>query len=527
MTRGKRTNRVVLLATAMLLGLAMLTGAQEAPDVIASGAIPYLVTFGDSVTFWAEVAMPESADSVSSVWIVYDFFPLLELQEVDRTDTLTVWEGDWTVPNIPGIVPPGDYVLAAVAVSESGEISEREPFILSITDHDPRVPELLSPPDGADIFRGMPIVFEWSSVPEATGYNFEIVFPDEETVSVSLPFFFTSLIVEPHLAAELMDGEYSWRVQASFAGGPGDWAAPFTFDKNSQHGPPIECEGVVTSIDLDEGTLQVESDIWYQDYDEPGFWGYWTVRVTDNTLITKEGANISLADVMIGDYVFVEGWIEEDIYAGRLGPLVTAERIEVTDHSWPEFVSGSIDEIMSEERAFWLSEMIYDPGRPLGRIFVQLTDDAELTRMGRPIEFEEIQIGDLAVASGSWQYSGAEEFFLADSVDFSFGEVDWVFVEGTINRINHEDSTIILSGTYSWGPNIVMQNRIVVSITRSTTITRNDRPAGLGDLIVGDWALVNGTQMMSDIQSLPGGGEPGGMIEASTVDAYSARPNRH
>ena len=124
--------------------------------------------------------------------------------------------------------------------------------------------------------------------------------------------------------------------------------------------------------------------------------------------------------------------------------------------------------------------------------------------------------------------SGAIPYLVtfADSVDFSFGSVDWVFVEGTIDQINRDDSTIILSGTYSWGPNVVLQNRIVVSITRSTTITRNDRSVGLEDLIISDWALVSGTQMTSDIQPLPGSGEPGGMIEASTVDASSARPNR-
>jgi len=519
MTERRRTNRIVLLLAALLLGLGLLANAQEVPDVIAGGATPYLVTYGDTVTFWAEVAVPQSTDSVISVWIVYEFFPLMALEEVDRTDTLTVWEGDWTVPNIPGILLPGHYVLSAVAVSAAGEISEPEPFILSITDHDPRVPELLSPPDRSAIFRGMPITFKWSSVPEATAYNFEIVFPDEEAVSVSLPFFFTSLTVEARLAAELPDGEYSWRVQATFSDGPGDWAAPFSFEKNSQHGPPIECEGFVTFVD--HGLLQVESDGWYEDETDPGLWECWLVRVTEDTLITKEGEEIPLADIIVGDYVLVEGW-EEDVQ-GTCCPVVTAERIEVTDFSWPEFVSGSVDEIMPEQRAFWLSELIYDP---LGRIFVHLTGDAELTRMGRPIEFEEIQVGDLAVAMGTWEETQEGEYFLAESVDFSFGGGDWVSAEGTIERINHDESTVILSGTYSWGPNIVTQNRIVVSITRSTTIYRNDRPAGFGDLVVGDWALVDGTLMTSDNQSLPGGGNPGGTIEASSVSAYSARPNK-
>ncbi len=522
MTARKKTNRITLLLAVLLFGLGLSANAQEVPDVIAGGATPYLVTYGDTVTFWAEVAVPQSTDSVIGVWIVYEFFPLMALEEVDRTDTLTVWEGDWTVPNIPGILLPGHYVLSAVAVSAAGEISEPEPFILSITDHDPRVPELLSPPDRSAIFRGMPITFKWSSVPEATGYNFEIVFPDEEAVSVSLPFFFTSLTVDPHLAAALPDGEYSWRVQTTFGDGPGDWAEPFTFDKNSQHGPPIECEGFVTFVD--NGLLQVESGVWYEDETVPGFWGCWLVRVTEDTLITKEDEEIPFADIIVGDYVLVEGW-EEDVQ-GTCCPVVTAERIEVKDSPWPEFVSGSVDEIMPEQRAFWLSEMVYDAEDPFGRVFVRLTEDAELTRMGRPIEFEEIQVGDLAVAMGTWEETPEGEYFLAESVDFSFGGVDWVSAEGTIERINHDESTIILSGTYSLGPNIGTQNRIVVSITRSTSIYRNDRPAGFGDLVVGDWALVDGMLMTSDDQPLPGGGNSGGTIEASLVSAYSARPNK-
>ncbi|MBN2207764.1 MAG: hypothetical protein JW759_00480 [Candidatus Coatesbacteria bacterium] len=537
MTKGKRANRVVLLFVALTLGLGLLANAQEAPDIIASGASPYLITYGDSVTFWANVALMESQVDVA-VWIFYDFFPLMALEEVDTTDTFTRWEGGWTLPNLAGVVPPGDYRLYAVAVSSAGGISEPRPFILSITDHDPRVPVLLSPRDGSAFYRGMPIMFEWSSVPEATGYNFEIVLPDDQTVGISLPFFFTSLVVQPHIAGMLPDGEYRWRVQATFGDGPGDWAEYSLFGKNSQQGPPIQCEGLVTYIDTNEGMLQVESAVWAEDgtdqpngATEPGYWGCWTVRVTHDTSITKGGEEITLDDVMIGEYVFVEGWLEEDNPNAGVSrcPLVTADRIEVTGSPWPEYVSGSVRELIPDERAFWLSELVYDESgstAPSLRVLVRLTDGAVLTRMGLQIEFEDIQVGDLASATGHWQSSeDGIQYFLADSVDFSYGGSDWVYAEGTIERINYDNSTFVLSGTYSSGPNTGALDKIVVSIMRSTLITRNDRAVGFGDLAIGDRAYVEGTLMRSDIKPQSGGvtgGDAGVTIEASLVNAYSA-----
>ena len=541
MISSRGTSRIVLLFAALALGLGLLANAQEAPDVIASGAIPYLITYGDTVTFWADVALPQSTDSVVAVWIVYYSIPLMALEEVGTTGTLTRWEGDWTLPDLPGVVFPGDYLLCAVAVSAAGAISEPEPFILSITDHDPRVPVLLSPRDGSAFYRGMPIIFEWSSVPEATGYNFEIVFPGAETVSVSLPFFFTSLVVQPQLAAMLPDGDYRWRVRAVFGDDPGDWAEYSMFSKNSQQGPPIECEGLVTYVDTNEGMLQVESAVWSQDgtdpkdgTTDPGYWGCWTVRVTDDTLITKEDEEITLADVMIGDYVFVEGWLEEDNAGVSRCPLVKADRIEVTDSSWPEYVSGSVDQIIPEERAFWVSEMIYGGNGaeqpPSYRVLVQLTDGAVLTRMGGTITFEDIQIGDLAVATGNWVRSGAAEgeYFLAESVDFSYGGSDWVSATGTIGRIDYYEGNIfVLSGTYSSGQNTATQDNIVVSVTRSTLISRNDQGASFGDLVIGDYAYVEGTLTKSDIKPQPAGGTSGeAMIKASLVNAYSAESAR-
>ena len=532
MISSRGTGRIVLLFAALALGLGLLANAQEAPDVIASGATPYLITYGDSVTFWANVALPQSTDSVVAVWIVYYSLPLMVLEQVDTTDTFTRWEVDWTLPHLPGIVPPGDYTLCAVAVSAAGAISKPEPFTLSITDHDPRVPVLLSPADGSAFYRGMPIMFEWSSVPEATGYNFEIVFPDTQTVSVSLPFFFTSLAVEPQLAGMLPDGEYTWRVQATFGDGPGDWAEPSKFDKNSQQGPPIQCEGIVTFIDASEGTLEVESAVWYQGgtnqpdgTTDPGLPGCWTVRVTDNTVITKEGRTISFADIMIADYVSVEGWLEEDDPNAGVSqcPLVTADRIEVTG-SLPQSVSGSVDEIIPDERAFWLSENYLANGStaPTLRVLVRLTDGAVLTRMGVQIEFEAIQVGDLATATGNWeQASDGSQDFLADSVDFSSGSVNYISAKGTIERISYDKSVFVLSGTFSSGSNTPTQDKIAVSITPSTEIYLNDSVASFSDLVVGDSAYVEGT--------LAKGSDPSvttETIEASLVEAYSAATAR-
>ena len=364
------------------------------------------------------------------------------------------------------------------------------------------------------------------SQPDATGYNFEIAFPSDATISIALPFFVTSFVVNPELAAELPDGEYRWRVQAVFGDENGGWADWFTFSKDSRHGPPMDCQGFVTSVNVDDGLLRVESAVWRREADGPGAWGCWMVHVTDDTVITKDGANISLADVAIGDYVYVEGW------AANMGEGVppcmdmVAGRIEVTDYSPPSFVSGSVAEIMPEERSFWLSEMTYDAKGPLERVLVRLTDNANLTRKGMPISFEDVRVGDFAVASGTWQRAvDGDDYFLASSVDFSFGNADWVYFEGTIERINHDDSTIVLSGTHSWGPRVLLQGRIVVSITRSTVISRNGLPAGFNDLMVGDSAFVEGRLMMQDQRPIPHDNELDPKVEASSIDAYSSRPN--
>lgn len=526
MSRRFGSARTALPVVAMLLGLALLAGAQQGLRVLDSGVTPSLATYGDTVTFWANVASPATDASVESVWIVYQFIPIMSLAETDTSEDYTTWQGDWTVPNLPGIVLPGDYQFFAVAISSSGDLSTSAPFVLSITDHDPRVPELLSPPDGAGIYRGMPIPFEWGAVPDATGYNFEIAFPSDATISIALPFFVTSFVVNPELAAELPDGEYRWRVQAVFGDENGGWADWFTFSKDSRHGPPMDCQGFVTSVNVDDGLLRVESAVWRREADGPGAWGCWMVHVTDDTVITKDGANISLADVAIGDYVYVEGW------AANMGEGVppcmdmVAGRIEVTDYSPPSFVSGSVAEIMPEERSFWLSEMTYDAKGPLERVLVRLTDNANLTRKGMPISFEDVRVGDFAVASGTWQRAvDGDDYFLASSVDFSFGNADWVYFEGTIERINHDDSTIVLSGTHSWGPRVLLQGRIVVSITRSTVISRNGLPAGFNDLMVGDSAFVEGRLMMQDQRPIPHDNELDPKVEASSIDAYSSRPN--
>ncbi|HUT02797.1 MAG TPA: hypothetical protein VM163_02770 [bacterium] len=529
MAKTFRSARTALLLLAMLLGLGLLASAQQAPQVLDCGVTPPLATYGDTVTFWANVASPETGGEVA-VWIMYQFVLILELAETDTTESYTTLEGDWTVPNLPGIVLPGDYELFAVAISSSGQISVPAPFILSITDHDPRVPGLLSPPDGAAIYRGMPIPFEWGAVPEAMGYNFEIAFPGDATVSVVLPFFITSLVVNPELAAQLPDGEYRWRVQATFEDGDGDWADWFTFDKDSRHGPAMACQGAVTSVDVDEGVLRVESLVWGQDTDDPGFWGCWMVYVTDDTVIAKDGAAISLADVMLGNYVYVDGWASELGYEERCAGIV-ADRIEVTDSSTPSFVSGSVDEIIPEERSFWLSEMIYEAERPFERVLVRLTDEARLTRRGMSIEFEDVRVDDFAVASGSWHRAvDGDDYFVAHSVDFSLGDTDWVYFEGAIDRINYDNSTIVLSGTNSWGPMpLLLQGRVVVSVTRSTVISRNGLAASFNDLMVSDWALVEGRLMMRDQQPVPGNGELGAQVEASSIDsyaAYSARPGK-
>ena len=315
MVRDRRLGGIVFVFAIFMMGLGILASAGEPPVVTACGADPFLVTYGDTVTFWAEVA--DADEDVASVWIMYEMLPIMPLAE---TDTPGLWMGEWSVPDLPGVLHPGDYLLMVVAVDEEANASRFEPFILSITEHDPSVPLLFSPPDDAFIYRGTAIPFHWSTVPEATGYNFQIMFPAGETVAVELPFFITFLMIEPHIANGLPDGAYYWQVQALFSDGPGAWSAPSMFEKNSQHGPPVEVEGFVSFVDTDRGTLQIETAIWdghpggdRPEFD-PGMWWCYTVQVTPDTLITKDELEIGLSDIAMGDHVLVQGWLDEEAW---------------------------------------------------------------------------------------------------------------------------------------------------------------------------------------------------------------------
>ena len=512
MTRQRLLESVVVFV-ALLLTLAFAANAGEPPSVTDCGAMPYLVTYGDHVTFWADVSDPEGYEDVVSVWLVYRLMPLWPFAE---TDMAGHWQMEWTVPDLPEVLRPGDYELSAVAIDSEGHTSEFAPIVLSVTDHDPRVPVLLRPQDGALVWRGMPILFEWSIVPLATGYNFEIMFPDDTSVSVELPFFFTSLIVEPQLAAELPDGEYFWRVQAVFEGELGDWSESFSFEKNYDHGPPVQVEGYVISVDVMAGMMEIESGILDNGSGEPNRWGWWTVVVTDETLLTKDDEEVTLDHVWIGDYAVVDGWLEHEPRDEWRSGIVRAERIEVT--SPPDFFYGLVDEILPEERAFWLLEEadVYDPNGSFHRVLIRLTEDARITRIGRPIEFEDMQLGDWAFVEGHWQDSEEGEYFLAYGVDVSNGGQETISYEGSIERINYDESYLVMLVPDPWAPDGTLQPyEVNVWITRSTEITKDDRPAGFHDLVVGDWAYVEGIDLTY-------AGTYHSDIEAVTIQAYSA-----
>ena len=489
--------------------------AGEPPEVLDCGVVPYLATYGDVVTFWADVSDPDGFGDVVGVWVVYDVLPIAALAE---TDPQGHYEADWTVPNLPGILVPGDYVLSVVAVDGEGNLSDLSPFVLSITDRDPRVPLLLNPPDGASIWRGMPVVFEWSDVPEATGYTFELTFPDQTIVSVDIPYYFTSIAIQPRILSALPNGQYFWRVRALFEGEPGQWADAFEFEKDTDHGPPVQIEGFVWSVDVQGRVLQVGGAVWQDGRESLPAGRRWIVHVTDETRITKDGEEIGLEQIEVGDYLNASGWLDEGPQTEGCGEM-TASEIEVTEYSPPEFVSGSIEELIPEERSFWLSMILRGSLHGPGLTLVRLTDDAEITRMGVPIEFEELAVGDMVMAEGSWREFEGGKYFLARYVEAYFGGVDWAFVEGRIEQIDKDSSTLILAGTSSWGPSIVVSERMVVGVTRSTKIVCNGRPAGFLDLKVGDWAVAEGKIQVSD----PGYAQ---RMQASLILAFSTSPGR-
>lgn len=495
------------IVVALLLGPALVASAGEPPVVVGCGATPFLVTYNDPVTFWADIADPDGAGDVVSVWLIYQFMPFLQFAETDMEGH---WLAEWTIPNLPRILLPGEYMLAVVATDSEGNASELAPLALSIVDHDPSVPVLLSPPIGALIWRGMGIPFEWSIVPNATGYEFEIMLPDSMTVSVELPFFITSLVVNPRLAAELPDGEFFWRVRAAFSDGWGEWSDPFSFVKNCQHGEPIHIEGYVVSVDPLAGTLEISNEVVFDDRPGQEYWGWWTVVVAEQTLITRDGQQIPLANVFIGDYAFANGWVEAWPSEDWLNGVMTATEIAVT--SPPDYLSGFVQEILPGERAFWLAQETYGPEEDLGRMLVRLTADALITRMGMPIDFGEIRIGDWAFAEGHWRDGTQGPFFEAYNVDVSFDD-DKIYLEGSIESIYLDQGYFMLLVSQPL-EDTFQTYEAKVWITRSTVITRDGFPASFHDLAVRDWAFVEGMPLVFD-------GVFYQEVEALNIEAYS------
>ena len=196
-------------------------------------------------------------------------------------------------------------------------------------------------------------------------------------------------------------------------------------------------------------------------------------------------------------------------------PLVTAERIEVTEFTQPEYITGIVDALMPDERALGIDEVFLDGNGPPGHTLVRLTENATITRMGMPMEFDEIRIGDHIDAYGVRHGSEDGEYFLAEWIDVRPDDQQSVNVEGTIERMDYDHSTFFISSKAPLEPSLPADVAATVQVSRSTEILHDDQPARFEDLQVGDYAYVEGEMLMT-------GDGLGGVIEAITVSAYSS-----
>ena len=208
-----------------------------------------------------------------------------------------------------------------------------------------------------------------------------------------------------------------------------------------------EVEGIISAVDLTAKTVSITPEEGGDDV---------TVNVTDDTEIEIDGEDGTIDDLQVGQRA-----------EAKFDPATfDAFRIEVEDEVEEAEIEGVITNVDAASRV-----TIQDAS---GRsVTVIATSSTEIKRDHEPAFLSDLQIGDCAEAK--YEAATFEAFEIEAESECQEAEV-----EGTITDVNLVDSTITLLGENG--------NLVTLLVTADTVIEREDDPAELSDLQVGDRA---------------------------------------
>ena len=258
-----------------------------------------------------------------------------------------------------------------------------------------------------------------------------IVIPDSKTLITrnGKPASLASITLLDNAVAHLKGGDDAADIQSE---GPDD----------------DEVEGTISAVDLAASTVSITPEDGSADV---------TVNVTAETEIEVDGEEGTIDDLQVGQHV-----------EAKFDPVTfDAFRIEVED----EVEEAEIEGVITNVDVAAATVTIQDANGV--SVTVVATSSTEITRDDEPAFLSDLQIGDCAEA----KYDSAtfEAFEIEAESECQEGEV-----EGTITDVNLVDSTITLLDESG--------NSVTLLVTADTVIEREDEPAELSDLQVGDEA---------------------------------------
>lgn len=209
-----------------------------------------------------------------------------------------------------------------------------------------------------------------------------------------------------------------------------------------------EVEGTISAVDLAASTVSITPDDGSADV---------TVNVTADTEIEVDGEDGTIDDLQVGQRA-----------EAKFDPATfDAFRIEVED----EVEEAEIEGVITNVDLVAATVTIQDASGV--SVTVIATASTEITRDDEPAFLSDLQIGDCATAK--YDATTFEAFEIEAESECQGGEV-----EGTITDVNLADSTITLLDESG--------NSVTLLVTADTVIEREDEPAELSDLQVGDEA---------------------------------------
>ena len=209
-----------------------------------------------------------------------------------------------------------------------------------------------------------------------------------------------------------------------------------------------EVEGTISAVDLAASTVSITPEDGSADV---------TVNVTSDTEIEVDGEDGTIDDLQVGQKA-----------EAKYDPATfDAFRIEVED----EVEEAEIEGVITNVDVAAATVTIQDASGV--SVTVIATASTEIKRDDEPAFLSDLQIGDCAEAK--YDATTFEAFEIEAESECQKGEV-----EGTITDVNLTDSTITLLGESG--------NSVTLLVTADTVIEREDEPAELSDLQVGDKA---------------------------------------